>query len=92
MPPRLTLEELQRIRRWLVAHRADHPLEFHLWDAVMTLWVLGWMGIVPALLLDLPAWLPVCAVGLVTPSLYIRWRQRAHAVGRLRCDWLGPQA
>ena len=29
----MTLEELQRIKQWHVDHKADHPLEYHLWDA-----------------------------------------------------------
>ena len=36
----MTLNELQRIKQWHVAHKADHPLEYHLWDLVLTLWVL----------------------------------------------------
>ena len=40
----MTLNELQRIKQWHVAHRADHPVEYHLWDAMLTLWVMGWVG------------------------------------------------
>jgi uncharacterized membrane protein len=92
MKPGLTLDELQRIRLWRVAHRADHPLEYHLWDVVLTLWVMGWMGIAPALVLGLTEWLPLCALALFSPSLYIGWRRRAQVQHRLRCDWLGPEA
>ena len=31
----MTLQELQRIKQWHVAHRADHPLEYHLWDVCL---------------------------------------------------------
>ena len=44
----MTLNELQRIKKWHVAHRADHPVEYHLWDAILTLWVMGWVGFLPA--------------------------------------------
>ena len=67
------LNELQRIKAWLVAHKPSHPLEYHSFDAVLTLWMMGWIG-----------WLPVL--------LFDRWRARAHAAGRLRCDWLGALA
>ena len=46
----MTLDELQRIKQWHVAHKADHPLEYHLWDLVLTVWMLGWVG-----------WFPICA-------------------------------
>ena len=36
MITRLTLSELQRIKQWLVAHREEHPVEYNLWDAVLT--------------------------------------------------------
>ena len=43
----MTLNELQRIKQWHVAHKADHPLEYHLWDLVLTVWMLGWVGWFP---------------------------------------------
>lgn len=42
----MTLEELQRIKQWHVDHKADHPLEYHLWDAVLTFWLRGWVELV----------------------------------------------
>ncbi len=82
------LSEIQRIRRWHVAHRADHPLEYHLWDAVLTLWVIGSLGWVPALVLD--AWwaVPLLLAAFMAPQLYIHFRRRANRADRLRCDWL----
>ena len=41
------LNELQRIKRWLVAHKPSHPLEYHSFDLVLTLWMMGaalWAG------------------------------------------------
>ena len=47
----MTLEELQRIKQWHVDHKADHPLEYHLWDAVLTFWLrVGWVGFPPTCL------------------------------------------
>ena len=86
--PALTLPRLKRIRRWHLAHKADHPLEYELWDFVMMVWVMGWVGWLPAFVLELPLAYPLCLLGMVTPQLYVRWRARAHVSGRLRCDWL----
>ena len=59
MNPRLThsipLTELQRIKKWHVAHRGEHPLEYHLWDTVLTLWLMGWVGWLPASALSRPS-------------------------------------
>ena len=67
---------------------SDHPIEYQLWDAVLTLWVLGWMGWVPALAMDALWALPLCLAGIWVPAFYVHWRERAHAAHRLRCEWL----
>ncbi len=83
------LNDLQHIKRWLVEHKPTHALEYHCFDAVLTVWMMGWAGWMPVLLFDelLWAW-PLCLLGMWAPALYVRWRARAHAAGRLRCDWL----
>lgn len=83
----MTLAELQRIKEWHVAHRADHPLEYHLWDGVLTLWVMGWVGWLPAYAFDQLWALPLCMLAIATPGLYRNWRTRAHRQARVRCDW-----
>lgn len=82
------LSELHRIRRWHVEHAQDHPLEYQLWDAVLTSWLMGWVGWLPTWALD--AWWAAvpCVLGMLAPGLYVGWRARAHARHRLRCDWL----
>lgn len=82
------LSELHRIRRWHVAHAHNHPLEYQLWDAVLTSWLMGWVGWLPTWALD--AWWAAvpCVLGMLAPGLYVGWRARAHAQHRLRCDWL----
>ena len=87
---RISLAELQRIKKWQMAHQAEHPVEYELWQAVMTVWVMGWVGWLPAFAFD--AWwaMPLCAVAMAAPGLYIGWRAKAHAMQRLRCEWLGP--
>lgn len=88
MTPPLTLNELQRIKQWHVAHKADHPLEYQLWDVMLTLWVMGWVGCLPAFALDAAWAYPLCALAIYSPRLYVAWRVRAHETRRLRCDWL----
>ncbi len=82
------LSEIQRIKRWHVAHRAEHPLEYHLWDAVLSVWVMGYVGWLPAMVLD--AWwaIPLLLAAFMAPHLYIHFRSRAARAKRLRCDWL----
>lgn len=89
MTPAPTLSELQRIKKWHVAHKADHPLEYHLFDGVLTLWMMGWVGWFPALAFEMPWAFPLCALGMCLPGIYIGWRIRAHQSRRLRCDWAG---
>jgi hypothetical protein len=84
----MTLNELQRIKQWHVEHRREHPLEYHLWDAILTLWVLGWVGWLPAFAFHALWAAPLCMLAMAAPNLYKRWRQRAHQSHKLRCDWL----
>ena len=91
-PYSASLAEIQRIKQWQVAHKADHPMEYGLWEVVLTLWLMGWVGWLPAVAFD--AWwaLPLCAIAMDAPALYIGWRAWAHATQRLRCDWLDGSA
>jgi len=84
----VTLDELHQIKKWHVAHRRDHPIEYHIWDAMLTVWVMGWVGLLPAYAID--AWwgFPLCALGMAAPGAYVAWRLRAHRKHKLRCDWL----
>ncbi len=86
----LRLDELERIKQWHVAHRRDHPLEYQLWDSMLTAWVMGWVGWVPAFFSDALWLLPFCVMGIWAPGLYVRWRRKVHRSHRVRCDWLGP--
>lgn len=84
----MTLRQMSLLKRWHVEHRDDAPLEYHAWDAVLTLWVLGWMGVAPLLALDLAMLLPLCVALFLAPAAYVALRRRLHRRGRLRCDWL----
>jgi hypothetical protein len=84
----MTLDELQRIKKWHVAHRRDHPIEYHIWDAMLTVWVMGWVGLLPAYAFDSLWALPLCVLGMAAPGLYVGWRLRAHREHKLRCYWM----
>lgn len=84
----LSLNELQRIKQWHVAHRHDHPIEYQLWDVALILWVMGSIGLLPTALFH--AWwaLPLCGIAFLYPTTYVGWRTLAHERQHLRCDWL----
>jgi hypothetical protein len=84
----MSIDELARIKRWHVAHKAQHPLEYHAWDIMLTLWMMGWVGTLPALIFS--EWLLLaCALGMSAPNLYVHYRVLAHRRHTLRCDWAG---
>ena len=84
----MKLEEMQRIKQWLVAHQREHPVEYHTWDAMLTLWLAGWVGWIPAFAFDALWAAPLLALSMSAPTMYAAWRVRAHRLHRLRCDWL----
>lgn len=84
----MTLHQMTQLKRWQVAHRAGSPIEYHTWDAVLTVWLMGWMGVPSALLLWQPEGVFLCVAAFFAPALYPRMRTRLHRRGTLRCDWL----
>lgn len=84
----MTLKQLAQVKRWLILHREQHPVELQAWDLVLTCWVLGWVGTPGLVLMDLWPVLPLCPLALLLPTFYARLRSRLHRAGRLRCDWL----
>ena len=71
-----------------MTHREDHPLEYQLWDAMLTLWLIGWVGWLPAFAFDAIWAAPLCLAASFAPTVYVAWRASAHRAHRLRCDWL----
>jgi hypothetical protein len=87
----MSLDELQRIKQWHVDHRSDHPVEYHLWDAMLTLWLMGWVGWLPAFAFEAMWAAPLCMTAMFAPTLYVAWRGKAHRARRLRCDWIAAR-
>ena len=85
---RITLAQMQRLKNWHVGQSGAHRLERAVWEAVLTAWVLGWVGWLPAYAFEAPWAYPLCLLGIFMPRFYVNWRARAHGLGRLRCDWL----
>ena len=91
----MNLAQLAAMKGWMLAHRRGRPVEYHAWDAVLTLWLLGWMGAPAFIVLD-DLWAELACVSLFfVPRAYLGLRRRLHRGQRLRCDWLdvvGPPA
>ena len=84
----VTLAQLQRVKDWREAQRSAHPLECQTWEVVLTAWLMGWAGWLPAYAFEAIWAYPLCVLGILAPRLYVYARARAHAARRLRCDWL----
>ena len=80
----MDLEALQRIKQWHVSHQREHPVEYHAWDAMLTLWLMGWVGWIPAFLRRCGH--PLLALAMAAPTLYVAWRVKAHPAPALRLD------
>jgi hypothetical protein len=84
----MTLQQFQELKVWHQRQGARHPVEKALWDMVLTVWVLGWVGGPTALLLQ-AEWAELgCLAALFLPGLYVAARRRLHNQRRLRCDWI----
>ena len=84
----MSLDQLQALKVWHQRHWREHPVERLTWDAVLTLWLMGWVGMPAALLAGHSHTAMAAFVLLFLPAAYAALRQRLHRRGRLRCDWL----
>lgn len=84
----MSFVQLTAMKAWMVAHRAGQPIEYHAFDAVLTLWLTGWMGAPAFILLDAPWAVIGCVTLFFAPTAYLCLRRSLHLRGRLRCDWL----
>ena len=84
----MTLQQFQDLKTWHTRQGRRHPVERAVWDAVLTLWMLGWVGWPAAFILHLE-WAEIaCLAALFAPGLYVGLRRRLHNKRRLRCDWM----
>lgn len=85
---RITLAKMQRLKNWHSTQRNGCPVEKAVWDAVLMVWLMGWIGWIPAFAFEMPWVYPLCLLAMFAPRLYVDWRLRIHRMRRLRCDWL----
>lgn len=84
----MTLQQFQELKLWHQRQGGRHPVERALWEGVLTVWLLGWVGAPTALLLQ-SGWAESgCFALLFLPGLYVAARRRLHNQRRLRCDWI----
>ena len=84
----MTLQQFQELKLWHQRQGQRHPVERALWDAVLTVWLLGWIGAPTAFLLH-AGWAELaCLSVLFLPGIYVAVRRRLHNKRRLRCDWI----
>ena len=83
----MTLRDFQALKVWHAYH-SGRPLEKSMWDMVLTLWLMGWVGGPASLLLHIGWAQAGCLAALFLPSAYVTLRAYLHRHGRLRCDWI----
>ena len=84
----MTLHQFHELKLWHARQGRRHPVERTLWELVLTVWLVGWVGGPAALVLGL-TWAELACLGtLFLPSLYVATRRRLHRTRRLRCDWM----
>ena len=83
----MRLHEFHSLKVWHQQH-GRHPVEKNVWDGVLTVWLLGWVGAPTAFMLN-EGWAEAACLGvLFLPSLYVGLRRRLHRRGLLRCEWI----
>ena len=84
----MTLKQLSQIKRWLVLHGNNHRIELETWNMILSAWVVGWVALPGAMMLQEWLLMPALLIATLLPQLYVSSRRRLHRRGRLRCDWL----
>ena len=84
----MTLDQFHDLKIWHTRHAGDRPLEAHVWNGVLTLWLMGWVGPPAAWLIGNDVEAAGALLLLPLPAAYVWLRRRLHRCGWLRCDWL----
>ena len=85
----MTFDQFHDLMTWHSRHAGDRPLEGHVWNGVLTLWMSSWVGVPAAWVLGLDALALGGLVLLPLPGLYVALRRSLHRRRLLRCDWIG---
>jgi len=84
----MTLQQFQELKVWHARQGNRHPVEKAIWDGVLTVWLMGWVGAPTAFLIHLGWAEAACISVLFLPSLYVSARRKLHRRRWLRCDWI----
>ena len=84
----MKMQQFQELKLWHQRQGRRHPVEKALWDAVLTVWLLGWVGAPTAFLVHSGGAELACLSVLFLPRLYVTLRRWLHNKRRLRCDWI----
>ena len=85
----MTLDQFHSLKVWHQLHVRRHPVEKHVWEAVVTLWMMGIVGGPAAFLIHRGWAIAVCFALLFLPGAYVALRKRLHRAQVLRCEWIG---
>ena len=83
----MKLAQFENLKTWHQRHWREQPVEKHVWDMVLTFWLVGWVGFPSAFLLHAGWAEAACFALFFLPGAYVRLRQGLHRAGILRCDW-----
>jgi len=83
----MRLQEFRALKEWHCQH-GRHPVEKNVWDAVLTIWLLGWVGAPTAFLIHSGVAEAMCLSVLFLPGAYVGLRRRLHRARILRCEWI----
>ena len=83
----MTLQQFHSLKDWHHGH-GRHPVEKNIWDTVLTVWLMGWVGAPTAFLLHAGWAEAACLSVMFLPGLYVALRRRLHRARWLRCDWI----
>ena len=84
----MTLHQYHELRLWHLRHWRRHPVEKNVWELVLTIWLMGWVGAPTAFILHSGWAETACLSVLFLPGLYVGLRRRLHRHGLLRCEWI----
>ena len=84
----MTLEQFHSLKVWHQLHVRRSPVEKHVWDIVLTFWLMGIVGGPAAFLIHRGWAIAACFVLLFLPGAYVGLRRRLHRSSLLRCDWM----
>ena len=60
-------QQLQHIKHWREAPNDAHPVERRAWEAILTIWMIGWL---PGFAFESSWAYPLCLLGVMAPRLY----------------------